>query len=74
MPSHGGEIIQLEAEMLRFDNGGEFKSEQFVRCCRQHDIRREYTTPYSLEQNDVAEQMNRTIQERIVAMTQHIEL
>ena len=48
---------------LRSDNVGEFKTKEFVKFCRQHDIRREYTTPYSLEQDDVAERMNQTIQE-----------
>ena len=44
---------------LRTDNGGEFKS-------NERGIRREYTAPYSLEQNGIAERMNRTIQERVV--------
>ena len=56
---------------LRTDNGGEFKSEQFVRFCRERGIRREYTAPHSPEQNGIAERMNRTIQERIVSMLQH---
>ena len=34
-------------------------------------IRREYTTPYSPEQNGIAERMNRAIQERVVSMLQH---
>ena len=56
---------------LRTINGGEFKSDEFVKFCRERGIRREYTTPYSPEQNDIAERMNRTIQERIVSMLQH---
>ena len=53
---------------LRTDNGGEFKSEEFVKFCQERGIRREYTAPYSPEQNRIAERMNRTIQERIVSM------
>ena len=34
-------------------------------------IRREYTTPYSPEQNGIAERMNQTIQERAVSMLKH---
>ena len=34
---------------LRIDNGGEFKSEEFVKFCRERGIRREYTAPYSPE-------------------------
>ena len=56
------------------DNRGEDKLDEFVSFCRQRDIRREYTAPYSLEQNRIAERMNRTIQERLVAMLQHSKL
>ena len=52
---------------LRTDNGGEFKSEEFVKFCREPGIRREYTAPYTLKQNRIVERMNQTIQERIVA-------
>ena len=31
---------------LRIDNGGEFKSEEFVKFCQERSIRREYTAPY----------------------------
>ena len=56
---------------LRTDNGGEFKSEEFIKFCRERDIRHEYTAPYSLEQNGIAERMNQTILERVVSMLQH---
>ena len=51
---------------LRTDNEGEFKSEEFVKFCQERGIRREYTTPYSPEQNGIAERMNKTIQECVV--------
>ena len=47
---------------LRTNNMGEFKSEEFVKYCRERGIRREYTAAYSPEQNGIAEHMNRTIQ------------
>ena len=57
---------------LRSDNGGEFKSEEFeVSPIRERGIRREYTAPYSPEQNGIAERMNQTIQECVVSMLQH---
>ena len=56
---------------LRTDNRGKFKSEEFVKFFRERGIRREYTAPYSSEQNGIAERMNRTIQERVVSMLQH---
>ena len=59
---------------LRTDNGGEFKSHEFVKFCRERNIRCEYTAPYSPELNGIAERMNQTIQERVVSMIQHSEL
>jgi transposase InsO family protein len=56
---------------LRSNNGGEYKSDEFVQFCREHGIRREFLAPYSPEQNGVAEGMNRTIQERIISMLHH---
>ena len=56
---------------LRTDNGGGFKSEEFVKFCRECGIRRDYTAPYTLEQNGIAERMNQTIEERLVSMLQH---
>ena len=56
---------------LRIDNGREFKSKEFVKFCRERGIRREYTAPYSPEQNGIAERMNRTNQEHVVSMLQH---
>ena len=59
---------------LRTDNGGEFKSKEFVKFFQQRGIRHEYTTPYSPEHNGIAERMNETILERVVSMLQHSEL
>ena len=56
---------------LRSDNGGQFKSNELVTFCRQCGIRRKYTAPHSPEQNCIAERMNRTLQERAVAMLKH---
>ena len=47
--------------MLRTDNGGEFCSHVFDDYCAQEGIVRHHTTPYTPQQNDVAERMNRTI-------------
>jgi transposase InsO family protein len=40
---------------LRSDNGGEYKSDEFVQFFRERGIRREFTAPCSPEQNGVAE-------------------
>ena len=61
----------IKLKCLRTDNGGELNFEEFVKFCRERDIRREYTTPYSPEQNGIVERMYRTIHERVVSMLQH---
>ena len=53
---------------LRNDNGGEFKSDEFVKFFRERGIRHQYTAPYSPQQNGIAEHMNRMIQERVVSL------
>jgi transposase InsO family protein len=59
---------------LRSDNGGEYKSVEFVQFFRERGIRRVFTAPYNPEENGVAEWMNRTIQERIDSLLHHFGL
>ena len=74
MACNGRNQTGRKLKCLRTDNGGEFKSEEFVKFCRERGIRREYRAPYSPEQNEIAERMNKTIQERVVSMLQHFGL
>ncbi|CAH9095067.1 unnamed protein product [Cuscuta epithymum] len=53
---------------LRTDRGGEFSSNAFTEFCDEHGIRREFTAPYTPEQNGVAERMNRTVVEMARSM------
>lgn len=53
---------------LRTDNGGEFCSNDFDRFCKDCGINRQKTTPYSPQQNGVAERMNRTLMEKARSM------
>ncbi|KAI5322464.1 hypothetical protein L3X38_031536 [Prunus dulcis] len=48
---------------LRSDRGGEYTSVEFDRFCADIGIERQLTTPYTLQQNGVAERKNRTIVE-----------
>ena len=48
--------------------------DEFITFCRQCGIQREYMAPHCPEQNDIAEQMNRTFHERAVAMLKHFGL
>jgi transposase InsO family protein len=56
---------------LRSDNGGEFCSKEFNNFCTKHGIQRQYTTPYTPQQNGVVERRNRTITEMARCMLQN---
>lgn len=51
-------------KIVRSDNGGEYICKGFERYCRKNGILHEKTTPYTPEQNGVAERMNRTLVEK----------
>ena len=53
---------------LKIDNGGEFCSNDFDTFCKDCSIKREKTTPYSPQQNGVAERMNKTLMEKARSM------
>src|SRR5437879_5744565 len=53
---------------LRSDNGGEYIDKDFTNFCAKEGIKREWTTPYNLEQNGVVERKNQTIIEAARAM------
>ncbi|KAA0032275.1 Integrase, catalytic core [Cucumis melo var. makuwa] len=55
---------------LRSDRCGEFLSNNFNHFCKEHGIHRELTTPYTPEQNGVAERKNRTVVEMARSMLQ----
>jgi len=56
---------------LRTDNGGEFCSSAFSNFCDTHGIKRQLTTPYTPQQNNVVERCNRTVVEMARSMLQH---
>ena len=55
-------------KILRTDNGTEYESNEFNDYCREASIKRETTTVYTPEQNDVAERKNKNILEASRAM------
>jgi hypothetical protein len=63
-------------KVFRSDNGGEFISKGFRRFLKDHGIQRQTSTPYTPEQNGVAERANRTIVEMARSMihAQHLKL
>ena len=64
--------VKLESgkkiKCLRTDTGGEYTNGEFLAFCKQECIQRQFTVAYTLQQNGVAERMNRTLTERIRAM------
>lgn len=46
---------------LRTDRGGEFVSHEFTRYCEDAGIARQFTTPYTPQQNGLVERKNRTV-------------
>nr|GEY43575.1 copia-type polyprotein [Tanacetum cinerariifolium] len=59
-----GSVVKI----LRSDRGGEFTSTEFQTFCDEHGIKKQLTTPYSPEQNGVAERKNRTVIEMARSM------
>ncbi|KZV37190.1 hypothetical protein F511_15110 [Dorcoceras hygrometricum] len=61
----------LKVKTLRTDNGLEFCSREFDEYCKGSGIARHLTVPGTLQQNGVAERMNRTLLERVRCMLSH---
>eukprot|EP00253_Pinus_taeda_P035892 PITA_35892 len=55
---------EKKIKVLRTDNGGEICSKEFEEFCKKCGIARQKTTPYTPQQNGVAERMNKTLMER----------
>ena len=49
---------------MRTDNGGEFYKKEFEEFCKKCGIARYKTTPYTPQQNGVAERMKRMLMEK----------
>ncbi|KAJ8525452.1 hypothetical protein ON010_g15662 [Phytophthora cinnamomi] len=61
----------MHIQCLRTDNGGEYVGKAFSSFCVKHGIARQTTVPYTPQQNDLAERMNRTLVEMARAMLYH---
>ena len=51
-------------QILRSDNGGEYIGNEFKNYCDENGIERQFSAPYTPEQNGVAERLNRTLMEK----------
>lgn len=47
--SFNGKPINKEIKCLKFDNGSEYKSLDFVKLCLENDIMKQYIATYILE-------------------------
>src|SRR3984885_12287999 len=65
---------EKKIKVLRTDNGGEFCSKEFEEFCKKCGIAWQKTTPYTLQQNGVAERMNKTLMERERSMLNGVML
>ncbi|SGY28723.1 BQ5605_C085g13006 [Microbotryum silenes-dioicae] len=54
--------------ILRTDNGGEYRSNAFTEFCKSKGIRRQYSIPYTPQQNGRAERVNLSIVEGVLAL------
>jgi transposase InsO family protein len=60
--------------MLRTDNAREFCGNEFEWFCKKCGISRRNTTPYTPQQNGVAERMNMTLMEKSRCMLSGVRL
>jgi transposase InsO family protein len=56
--------IEKIIKVLRIDNGGEFRENEFEEFCKKYGIERQKNTPYTPQKNGVAEIMNMTLMEK----------
>jgi hypothetical protein len=66
--------IEKKIKLLRTDNGGEFYGNEFEELCEKCGIARQKTTPYTPQQNGVAERMNMTLMEKSRSILNGVEL
>jgi transposase InsO family protein len=59
---------EKKIKVLRTDNGGEFCGNEFEEFCKKCGIERQKNTPYTPQQNGVAETMNKTMMEKSRSM------
>jgi hypothetical protein len=56
---------------LRSNNGCELCSKEFKKLCAKHGTKRQFTTPYTPQRNDVVERRNCTIRDMARGMLQN---
>ncbi|GJU96119.1 pol polyprotein [Tanacetum coccineum] len=59
-------LLDKKIKILRSDKGGEYESNDFAEFCSTFGIVHQTTTPYTSQQNGVAERKNRTLKNMII--------
>ena len=65
---------RLSIKVLRTDNGGEYKSDPFLKVSQDCGIVRHFTVRKTPHQNGVSERMNKTLVEKVRCMLSNAEL
>jgi transposase InsO family protein len=67
---------EMDSKMkcLRYDNGGEFTSKEFMDYCNSHGIKIQFSIARTPRQNGVVERKNRTVQEMAQKMLRDSKL
>jgi transposase InsO family protein len=60
--------IGKSIKILHSDQGGEYKSRDFIKYCKYHGIVQNFTVPHTPQQNGVVERKNRTLVECACSM------
>ena len=66
--------LGCSVKCFRSDNGGEYLGAEFVSYCADKGISYEFSSPYTPQQNGIAERFNRTIKDRVRAMLEECTL
>jgi hypothetical protein len=66
--------LERKVKELRDDKGGEYISKEFDKWCEQQGIMRQHTVRATPQQNGVAERLNRTLAEGVIAILNQANL
>ena len=69
-----GNQIEKKTKVLKTTNGGEFYANEFKELSKNCGIAYQNTTPYTPQQNETVERMNKTLMEKISSMLSGVEL
>ena len=69
-----GNQTEKKIKVLRTDNCGEFCKKEFEEFCKKCGIALQKTTPYTPQQNEDVERMNRTLMGKARSMLSGTEL